>query len=90
MKTLVLSAVLMLGVVLASQAGTSSKCSKPKNYQNCAGYCDDLRECKKCCARGNFSDAFFNKCISRCNTVFVKSGDPGQDPGRDPGNAWGI
>ena len=70
-----IGAVLALGVlgvsgVQPSAAALSSKCTSPTNYQDCAGHCDTITECKKCCARGGFTDTFFDKCINRCNTVF--------------------
>lgn len=51
-------------------AGT---CEKPTNYKDCAAECDSKAECKKCCARGRFSDAFDTKCKNRCDTTFSRT-----------------
>lgn len=81
-QVLLFSCVLALALMLVPEQQTAdatvimrmtavSSCDKPANYKDCAAECDDLAECKKCCARGKFSDKFDKKCKDRCTSTFT-------------------
>lgn len=70
--------------VIPDVALAASTCDdKPTNYKRCAAVCDELAECKKCCARGEFPDEFDKKCKDRCTSTFTMTVSVGDTLGAD-------
>lgn len=51
-------------------------CDSPCGYRDCARECNDLDQCRGCCAVRNWGDELFERCLKRCKQVL---GDPCPD-----------
>lgn len=55
------------------------KCWAPSHIDNCAGFCNDVVQCRQCCARGGFTSEKRDECIDLCNRVFLVTLQPNGD-----------